>query len=45
MTKWITTLCWVFAFIILGEIGLILFFESVRYEHVQNVIQQERYTK
>ena len=45
MTKWITILCWVFAFIILGEIGLILFFESVRYEHVQNVIQQERYTK
>jgi len=45
MTKIIVILCWVFGFIILGQLSFILFLEAVRYHQVETVIKQERYTK
>ena len=45
MKKLVVILCWLFGFLILGELSFILFLEAVRYHHVETTIKQERYTK
>jgi hypothetical protein len=45
MKKLTVILCWLFGFIILGQLSFILFLEAVRSQHVETSIKQERYTK